>query len=454
MPIRSQRFTILTSVRVIFMTITIGILSWIWGDNRLFFTQVILGLMVIIEVVELIRFVNNSNREIARFLLSIRHGDFSATFRKSELQGSFRDLQDSMRGIIDTYKEVKIEKEAQYQLLQLIIQRISVGIIFLVNDECELINETAQRLLQTEGVKNWKLISNRNPRFATEVVQLGDNGRKLIEISDKQQSKILTVDVSTQLILDRPSKLITLQDINSEIEQKEIEAWHKLIRILTHEIMNSITPISSLTETMHTMLTTRNGEQKMIGELNEETISDILFSIKTIHSRSEGLLTFVENYRKLSRVPKPFKQLVGIDAFVAGIEKLMRDSLERHQINFSVAHDKGLTATFDPSLIQQVIINLITNSMHALTESPDKKIFFNAFGSGEKLTFEITDTGKGIAENELKEIFIPFFSTKKDGSGIGLSLSKQIISNHSGSITVSSVVGEGTTVRVVISMIK
>lgn len=436
----SKRFTFLIILRVVLLLITVLLFSWIFADSRLFFNQIILSLIIVAQVVELIRFVNNTNRELARFFSAIKHQDFSVSFKQTPLGNSFNDLQQSMSGIIDAYKQVKIEKEAQYHFLQFMINQLQVGIIALTNDNIVLINPTAERLLHIQGTKNWKLVLQHNPTFSNEFSQIGDSGRKLIETIIDGETKFLTVDVSTHTVLDQENKLITLQDINAEIEQKEIEAWHKLIRILTHEIMNSITPIASLTETMQSMLTDKSDQQKTLAELNNDTISDIRFSLNTIQHRSEGLLHFVENYRKLTRVPKPTTELINVRIFLSAIEQLMKESLQRKAIDFWVTvADESLTAILDPSLMEQVMINLITNSTNALENRTNKKIQLKAYKQQHHVIIEVTDNGKGIPETELKEIFIPFYSTRQEGSGIGLSLSKQIVSLHGGRITVSSV---------------
>jgi nitrogen fixation/metabolism regulation signal transduction histidine kinase len=314
-----------------------------------------------------------------------------------------------------------------------------VGIIALMNDTIVLINPTAERLLNIQGIKNWKIAQQHNPSFAAEFLQIGESGRKLIETIINGETKLLRVDVSTHKLLDQENILITLQDINEEIEQKEIEAWHKLIRILTHEIMNSITPIVSLTETMQGMLKHKNDTQKQLEEITDDTLSDILFSLNTIQNRSEGLLHFVENYRKLTRVPKPQAETVPVRTFLTSIEKLMKESLQRKGVEFSVSvEDENLVAVFDPSLMEQAMINLITNSLHALENVEPKKIQVKAYRRENLITLEVTDNGKGIPEKDMKEIFVPFFSTRKEGSGIGLSLSKQIVSLHGGRITVNS----------------
>ena len=444
----SNRFFILTLLRVTILTLTIFLLVWIWGDQRLIFNQIIVSIILVIEFVELVRFVNQTNRELSRFFTAIRYEDFSVTYNRTPLGNSFRDLQNSMQLIIDAYKTVKIEKEAQLLLLKNLIEQIQVGIITLADGEIVLINAKAQQLLHLKGVNTWRLIEQFQPGFAAEVKNVDYGGRRLFEHRHEQETKILALEVSTRTILDKDTKLITLQDINSEIEQKEIEAWHKLIRILTHEIMNSITPISSLTETMQSFLTNADGKPKPMNQLREDTISDLIFSLNTIHTRSEGLLKFVDDYRRLTKVPKPNPTAVSLHSFLSGIKQLMSDNLARHGIVFQVIAESDQTIYIDPTLIEQVIINLVTNSMNAMEESREKLIILAAHRLENGLSIEVTDTGAGIAENEIKDIFVPFYSTRKHGSGIGLSLSKQIVSQHSGSIRVSSQVGIGTKVTI------
>jgi len=440
-----KRFSIQIVLRIALIVANALLISWIFGDMRLFFNQVILVIVLIGQITELIHFVNHTNRELTRLFLAIRHSDFSITFKKETMGKSFRELQESFTEIIDAYKIVKIEKEAQYHLLQTLVRQIHIGIISLEGDNLALINPTAEQLLNINGLKSWKLIRQLNPGLTEQLEQLGSHGRKLIEFKINNTTRILSVDVSTLILLDRPHKIITLQDINNEIEQKEIEAWHKLIRILTHEIMNSVTPISSLTETMQSMLSDRSGNQKALADLDEETVSDIRFSLKTIHKRTEGLMDFVENYRTLSKVPKPSPEPVDITTVFGNLKDLMSRELNRQQINLVIDIEKDpFTIVLDPVLIEQVLINLVTNSTHALEDREAKTITLKAYTLDRAPVLEVTDNGKGIPEKELREIFVPFFSTKKNGSGIGLSLSKQIMSLHGGSIKVASEVGKGT----------
>lgn len=441
-----KRFTILIIIRIVLLVANVLLIAFIFGDKRLFFNQIILTLILGIQIAELIRFVNHTNRELTRFFYAIKHSDFSITFKKAVLGDSFKDLQDSMISIIHSYKQVKIEKEAQFHFLQMMVNQIHIGIIALDEESnITLINPTAENMVGIPGLKNWRLLSTQNPALIKEIEQLGDNGKKLIEIKNPPDTKFVSVDVRTLLILDKPLKLITLQDINSEIEQKEIEAWHKLIRILTHEIMNSVTPISSLTETMQSMLQDRSGNQKTLDDLNAETISDIRFSLNTIHKRTDGLLHFVENYRKLTKVPKPSLEKVHVQSFLESIHNLMSHELRQKNIELKVVADSDMHLHIDPTLIEQVLINLVTNSIHALDKKENPSIQLKASYINNQPVISIADNGKGIPPKELGEIFVPFFTTKKDGSGIGLSLSKQIMSLHNGAIKVQSQQNEGTT---------
>ena len=437
-----KRFSLQVILRIALILGNAILLAWIFGDMQLFFNHVILIIILIGQIWELIHYINLTNRELTRLFLAVKHADFSVTFNQKGLGKSFKELQNSMIDIIQSYREVKIEKEAQYQFLQLLVNQIQVGIISLLDENIILINPIAEKILGIKDLKNWKLLEHLNPKLAEELTQ---DGKKLIEIKSSEGTKILAVEIRTILMIDKHYKLITLQDINSEIEQKEIEAWHKLIRILTHEIMNSVTPISSLSETMQSMLINKNGSQKILAEIRDDTITDILFSLNTIQKRSESLLTFVENYRRLTRVPKPVMQQVQLKPWLASIENLMREELIRESISLAIdLEDENQVLNLDPTLIEQVLINLVRNSIHALEGRLDKRIEIKSYQDESATVIEVSDSGKGIPEKELKDIFIPFFSTKKDGSGIGLSLSKQIMSLHGGRIRVRSKVDEGT----------
>lgn len=432
-------------LRLVFILGTMAALVIIFGDSRLFFNQIILGVVLVIQVLELIRYINYTNRELSKFLLAIKHSDFSISFNNAKIGNSFSSLHNSFTDIIQSYKEAKIEREAQFQYLRLVVSRMSAGIISIEDeDDIVLMNEPAEGALGVSGIKNWRILSDKIPQFTEEIRLMEDESKKLIELDIKGDKKTLSVEVKSMIILDKTYKLITFHDIHAVIEKKEIEAWHKLIRILTHEIMNSVTPISSLTETMHSMLE-KNGQKRRKDDLDEETIDDLIFSLKTIQRRSNGMLAFIDDYRKLTRVAKPAPMAVKAKELIDSIKMLMHHELQSKEIELTVSlNPVDLTIDIDSHLIEQVLINLVTNAIHALDSRQNPSIEILGYHDNNRKVIEIKDNGNGIKEKELGEIFIPFFTTKNEGSGIGLSLSKQIMHLHGGTIKVSSKEAEGT----------
>jgi signal transduction histidine kinase len=240
--------------------------------------------------------------------------------------------------------------------------------------------------------------------------------------------------------------LVAFQDIHAELEEKEIESWQKLIRVLTHEIMNSITPISSLASTVNTMLIDDNGEKPLIRELDESDVESIKQALDTVQNRSQGLLNFVDIYRNLTRIPKPNFRYFPISECFDRVEQLLKPKIESHNIVCSrKVFPQDLMLTADPDLLDQVIINLVLNSIDAVKNAVNSKISLVAYSNqNNKITIEVQDNGTGIKQDIIDKIFFPFFTSKENGSGIGLSLSRQIMHLHKGSIWVKSKPGEGS----------
>ena len=243
---------------------------------------------MLFQVWELIRFVNITNRELTKFFQAVRQFDFTINFTKDKMGSSFSDLFESMRELLNTYKQVKIEKEAQFHLLQQIIAQVPAGILAVAEkDNIILFNESAKKILKVPELKSWKGLMAKSPHFCKMIEDLPSGGRFLVDITVEKDTQTLSLDLSRFVLMEKEYDLITFSDIKSEIEQKEIEAWHRLIRILTHEIMNSVTPISSLTETMQLLLLDKEAKPKATSTLTEQTISDLLFSLRTIQKRSK-----------------------------------------------------------------------------------------------------------------------------------------------------------------------
>lgn len=419
-------------------------LAFIFAKTELFFNQIILLSIIVIQIAELIRFITFTNRELAKLLLAIRYSDFSISFKGKKHGKSFQELQNAFVEIIEAFKKVSVEKEAQFKFLKVIVDNINVGIIAVKEEhQIELMNKSAQQLLGIAAPNYWKQFIQFSPEFATEFSEMGDNERKLIELNIKGEKLQISAHVSRLKILNYRYSIITFQNIKSEIEQKEIEAWHKLIRILTHEIMNSVTPITSLTETMRMMLQHDEINEKKVEELSEEDLDDFRFSLETIQRRSEGLLHFVDDYRKLTRVKSIQTERTNIKPLIEEIVKLMSPDFAKEGIVTELNIKSEFEIFIDRKLIEQVLINLLTNAKQAISDTKKPKITITTYHNESEKVIKIEDNGSGIDESKLDEIFIPFFSTKENGSGIGLSLSKQIMKKHKGDLTVKSEKGQG-----------
>ena len=441
----SKRFALLVVIRIVLLMLTMTALAFIFARTELFFNQIILLGVIIIQVSELIRFITHTNREIAKLLMAIRYSDFSISFKGKKTGKSFQELQEAFVEIIEAFKKVSVEKEAQFKFLQVIVDNIKVGVLAIKEDHTiELMNKAAEDLLKIATPNYWKQFQQLLPSFSAQIGEMEDNERRLIELVIKGEKQQVSAQINRLKILNYRYTILTFQDIKSEIEQKEIEAWHKLIRILTHEIMNSVTPVTSLSETMLMMLEEK-GEPKPLEEISEETLEDLRFSLKTIQRRSEGLLHFVEDYRKLTRIKALQVEEVNVKELLEENVNLLSKEFEKVGVALKMKAEPQLKIAMDRKLIDQVLINLLTNARHATEGREDAQVELLAYSNRNQFIIEVKDNGIGIDEVKMDQIFIPFFSTKEHGSGIGLSLSRQIMKKHKGDLTVKSQPDQGAT---------
>lgn len=264
-----------------------------------------------------------------------------------------------------------------------------------------------------------------------------------------QEQLLLNLHAKELLLQGRVLKIVTLQNIQSELEEQELQTWQKVIRVLTHEIMNSVTPVISLTSTVSALL-----EQEVIGRraagesIDQEVLEDMQAGLRTIEKRSAGMLSFVKNYRRLMRLPASELRPVKVRGLLRTVHTLLQPQLQDQRVDLKMyLPDEKTEVLADAEQLEQVLINLIKNGVEACQQSATPCVEVVAFmpeGERDKLRIDVTDNGSGIPEDVLDKIFIPFYTTKKQGSGIGLSLSKQIVRQHGGSIRVRTKPGETT----------
>ncbi len=411
--------------------------------NIQYFIAPVLGAVAIIfQVTSLIRYVDKTNRELTSFLESIRFSEFTRSFQIEKMGGSFDELNKAFNEVIEDFQKVRSEKEEHFHYLQTIVQNIDVSLIAYRKDgNVELINKAAKKLFQVTSLKNIKDLISVSREVVDILLTIRPGENKLVKFNDGEDILQLAIYATTIKIKDKLIVLATIKDIQNVLEEQETEAWQKLIRVLTHEIMNSITPIASLSSTLENMLdamAVSQNEDEL--KLEKGSVSEIQKALQTISKRSTGLLHFVNTYRNLTRIPKPNFKVCNIDELFRNIQKLMEEEVTASNLTFIVRADPdNIKITADEQLIEQVLINLIKNSIYALQKRQNGQIQLLAFlNKRGRATIQVIDNGPGILQDVLDKIFIPFFTTKPSGSGIGLSLSKQILRLHNGSISAYS----------------
>ena len=428
--------------RVLLISANLYIFFHLLFQTSLFATTVIVGIVFIYQITTLIRYVELTNRNLTRFLNAIRYSDFSQSFSTHGLGSSFKELNTAFTQVMKDFQQVRGEKEQHFLYLQTVVEHVGIGLIaFEPNGDVEMMNHSCKKLLKSHKVKNIVSLSTKNPGLVETLFKLKAGDKALVKYVDGDDILQLMVYATEFRLKDRLIKLVSLQNIQSELEEQEMEAWQKLIRVLTHEIMNSVTPIASLSGTINELLEECDNPE-MVGE----NIDDVRSAAKTIQKRSEGLLHFVQAYRSLTRLPKPDFQIQPLENIFNEIANLMQPQMDNAGIYFEwTINPQSLEITADPKLIEQVLINLVKNAMEAVSETKNAQIEMNGFlDERGRVTINISDNGPGITAEAQEKIFIPFFTTKKGGSGIGLSLTRQIMRLHRGTIYVRSQPNEAT----------
>lgn len=446
--IKHFRFQII--IRMLLFCTTVFAFFYLLMHTKLYATIFITGFFILFQVYSIIRFVEKTNRYLSRFLLAVKHSDFSSSFSGKELGSSFAELIDLFNAVMEKIQRTRSEKEEHYRYLQTILHHVGIGLIaFRTDGEVDLINTAAKRLLNVARLKNIKSLENLSQPLVDKLLSIKAGEKTLVKINSGEME--LAVHAAEFRLKNQKFTLVSIQNIQSELQEKEMEAWQNLIRVLTHEIMNSMTPITSMTATVIDLLkpgVQADPEETSGSEvvMDAETMADIAGALKTIHKRSRGLTHFVSAYRNLTLIPKPNFKVIAIEELFTRVETLMENKFEKARIRFTWAVEpQTLELTADPDLIEQVLINFMLNAADALIEQKEAKVELTA-NQDEigRVVICVTDNGPGIVKEALGKVFIPFFTTKKKGSGIGLSLSRQIMKLHNGGIFVHSVPDEKT----------
>ncbi len=432
-----RRFTIRVIILVILISLAGMLIVWSFSRPNLAVARLTFIVIWILLIMSLITYVTRTNRTLKTFFDSLRYID---TVKKNIGKGkSFEELDKMYQEIAGIIHQVELERETDRQYFRYLVDHSGAGIIsFNDSGDIEIINQSAKKILKMKQINNISALSALSPELPSLINTLKPGQQKLFKLIVENEVVGLSVRLAEYMISGRKIRLVSLQNIRNELEEEELDAWQKLIRVLTHEIMNSITPVNSLTNTIIRMLESE-GRPKRQDEIDEGTLANALEGLHSIEKRNKGLIGFVQSYRSLTRIQKPIFTKVDIESMFINIGRLVKDELEVSGIHlFLVVNPAGLSLEADEKLLEQVMINLINNSRHALAETANPEIHLLAKIDHEIAIIEVKDNGSGIPEDMMGNIFIPFFTTRAEGSGIGLSLSRQIIRLHGGSISVKS----------------
>lgn len=437
-----KHFRLQILVRIILILILGYSAIYVLTETHFWLVAFWLFLALIIVLINLVKYVERSRRELAYFLLAIKQGDFTNTYhykKQSDLNYAFHEINDVM-------KELRNEKATNLLYLQTVVEHVSVAVLcFDKHFKIQLVNKAAKSLFNRPYLTSLESLNIVSIDITERIRSLNSGERELFKVQIDGQFHHLSMLVTTFKLQGQDYKLVSFQDIQNELEAQEIESWQKLIRVLTHEIKNSVIPISTLSDVILQIIK-REGKKPNLGKLDEESVEDLIGGLETIEARSKGLANFVKTYDQLTKLPTPKFQIVKVKKLFSRVANLFGPDLDKRGIKLNINCNENLELNADPDLIDQILINLVKNAMEAIIDIKDAQIILWANVTDEgHIKLQVQDNGNGIPLEILDNIFVPFYTTKEGGSGIGLSLSKQIMKLHKGNISVAQKTNIGTT---------
>lgn len=443
-----NRFYLSVIVHVVFITIASFAFFYFLTVTNQPTTAAGIGVVCIFLMFRLIYYVNRTNRILGDFFLYMKEDDPSLTYTREYADRNFKGLNQKLELLIREFKEDRLEKEVQAKYLQTIVDNVTTGIISFDQAGCvHLLNNAARELLNIRQLNMIEELNHYYPGLGSRIMLLNPREQIAEKIITKGEFHHLSINTSIIKMKGIQNHIITLNDIKYQIEEQEIVSWKKLIRVINHEIMNSITPITTLTTAIKNKLQKKQNKQS-VRDINEKDIKDALVSTDIIEERSKGLINFIDRYRKLTKLAPMQLSSVDIKELFQRIQFLFKEEPGMKGIKLKVECQKPDTLQADPKMLEQVMINLVKNSMEALENVKDPFIELGYFMDEEqRKVIRVKDNGVGIKQEALEQVFIPFFTTKEGGSGIGLSLCRQIMRMHGGEIKIDSEPGKGTVVK-------
>ena len=436
-----KRFSLLLTFRLVLALASLMVLAYLLSQPGFYAGTLLLILIIVFQGWEISHFVARTNQELSRFLDAVRYADFSQKFDLDTLGAKFPVLGDTLNGIMARYRDDRSQQEAELNHLQALIEQVPIPLISLANNgQLTLWNNAARRLFGAVDLAQASHLQQFGEAFYRAITDIRVGERRLVKLLSDDQELTLAVVASEMTSAGHSEKILSLQNIQQELDDTQLDAWQELVRVLTHEILNSITPVASLSKTSVQLLedlTDRlSAELELSDELGDE-LADIKEAVETVARRSDGLMNFVASYRKLTRLPSPQRESFSIRDLFDGLMRIMaaRDDASNIAVTTRIMPE-SLMLQADRAMIEQVLINLLQNASQANTSKATVEVSLGArLNRRGQIAIEVADNGPGIPAALVKRVFVPFFTTRRDGSGVGLALSRQIMIAHGGNIS-------------------
>lgn len=416
------------------------------GTNAKFIHTFILMLVLSVGMIlELLRYLNYTNRYLSNYFSSLYESGSLINFNDSEKEESFRKLAHNMGEIWNLLTEARLKNEEEKQFLENLIKHVGIGIIAFNEDgKVRLNNPSALRIFNFLHLSHWDQLGEIDSRIVTEISKSKNPQKAFIKCVIGEEMKELILFISVFKLRKETIRLISIQDINEEMNKKEVNAWHQVIQVMAHEIMSTISPIASLSKHLIKKLSPE-GSVIEVSRIDQNLMEDVVESLEIIGKRGDGLISFVEKYRSIAYLPEPQFELIDLNDLVKNVSRLAEVEFKENIIIQKLGNFKKIR--IDRSLTEQALLNLVRNSAQATIDKENKEITLKTFEYAQGVCLEILDHGKGIPSEFMDKIFIPFFSAKEKGNGIGLSFARQVIHLHGGEIIVTSTPEEWTRVK-------
>lgn len=436
-------------IRILILFLTTLLLALTLRTPNHLFSIGFYTILLVVQLVLLIRYIDRINQQLQQFYRMVVNEDSTVSLA-GQTPGKEPLLKDTLNAINSQLSQLRYDNRLSYSYLKHMVDHMNTAVIAYKGDgSVDLVNRAALEILELKELHHVNELKTFGKDFYTRITQLAGQMRETVELKKDHTRQTISLRCSMFRMGDQKVQLISFQNIQEELEFNELKSWEKLLRVITHEIMNSVSPIVSLTRTMSRMY---HQDERPVepASLNDKDIRDTLKGLDIINRRGNGLLDFIKKIRQMHLLPQPIREKIPAEDLFDGVMRLMKPHLQQNQVDChtNIGIDRP-TIYADRNMIEQVLINLLKNSMESLGEKKNRYIFLKAHRIKDDVLIEVTDNGVGIDAELLDDIFIPFFSTKKEGSGIGLSLSRQIMRLHGGNIKVHSVPHQQTTFSLV-----